>query len=195
MQDSRSAVGPPKPRADQLDRCADRSRPLRARNPRSDNLRLAPLAQSAERLHGKYPVRIAVLSCWNAVRSRPLCAQLDAVNSLAHRAGKNLRRLHPGAGPGPRERTGRGAARCTLARLTYPPDAGYVPGQAATVTRSSRRRGCCRRGLRPSWEIFPGETGYSARSPDSVDRGQCYCSRVASGLGYGRDSAAHLMRV
>ena len=51
----------------------------KARNPRSDNLRLAPLAQSAERLHGKYPVRIAVLTCGIAGGSRPLCAQLDAL--------------------------------------------------------------------------------------------------------------------
>ena len=62
-----------------LDRCADLSWVPAAANPRSDNLRFAPLAQSAERLHGKYPVRNAVLTCGNTGGSRPLFAQLDAL--------------------------------------------------------------------------------------------------------------------
>jgi hypothetical protein len=43
-------------------------------------LNTRPLAQSAERLHGKYPVRIAVLTCVNASRSRPVYTELDALN-------------------------------------------------------------------------------------------------------------------
>jgi hypothetical protein len=39
----------------------------------------APLAQSAERLHGKYPVRNAVLTCIDASHTRPVCAELDAL--------------------------------------------------------------------------------------------------------------------
>ena len=41
--------------------------------------RQAPLAQSAERLHGKYLARIAVLTRENAVHPRPVCTQLDAL--------------------------------------------------------------------------------------------------------------------
>ena len=48
--------------------------------------RQAPLAQSAERLHGKNPARIAVLTSENALHLRPLCTQLDALE-----AGLSLR--------------------------------------------------------------------------------------------------------
>jgi hypothetical protein len=41
--------------------------------------RQAPLAQSAERLHGKYLARIGVLTSENAVHPRPVWTQLDAL--------------------------------------------------------------------------------------------------------------------
>jgi len=40
----------------------------------------APLAQSAERLHGKNPARNGVLTCINADETRALCTELDALN-------------------------------------------------------------------------------------------------------------------
>jgi hypothetical protein len=42
----------------------------------------APLAQSAERLHGKNHARIGVLTSENASRQRPLCSELDALKSI-----------------------------------------------------------------------------------------------------------------
>ncbi len=41
--------------------------------------RTAPLAQSAERLHGKYPARNAVLTCENAGYGGALWTKLDAL--------------------------------------------------------------------------------------------------------------------
>jgi hypothetical protein len=46
----------------------------------------APLAQSAERLHGKYPVRNAMLTCVSASQRRPVYAKLDALNHLLSEA-------------------------------------------------------------------------------------------------------------
>ena len=85
----------------------------------------------------------------------------DAVNSLAKRVGK-LRSYIRVRGLVPERAGGDAVVNCTLwARST--PGAGHVPSQATTITRSSRRRvargGVC--GQFP-WEIFPGETGYSA---------------------------------
>src|SRR4029077_13227467 len=70
--------------------------------------RQAPLAQSAERLHGKYLARIAVLTRKNAVQSRPVWNQLDAleyvgslgpgdVTQVTHLEGVGLLRLVVGA--------------------------------------------------------------------------------------------------
>jgi len=40
----------------------------------------APLAQSAERLHGKNPARNGVLTCKNADKNSALCSELDALS-------------------------------------------------------------------------------------------------------------------
>jgi hypothetical protein len=40
----------------------------------------APLAQSAERLHGKNPARNGVLTCEDADENLALCSELDALN-------------------------------------------------------------------------------------------------------------------
>ena len=40
----------------------------------------APLAQSAERLHGKNPARNGVLTCRYADESLALCSELDALS-------------------------------------------------------------------------------------------------------------------
>ncbi len=40
----------------------------------------APLAQSAERLHGKNPARNGVLTCDNPSQRQALCSELDALS-------------------------------------------------------------------------------------------------------------------
>jgi hypothetical protein len=47
----------------------------KVRNPRSGGRARAPLAQSAERLHGKYLARNAVLTCEDAGSYRAVCAK------------------------------------------------------------------------------------------------------------------------
>jgi hypothetical protein len=72
----------------------------------------APLAQSAERLHGKYPARIAVLARKNAVHPRPVWTQLDALR-IAFRECRNVTQVTASnEGLAPTERaSGHGACR------------------------------------------------------------------------------------